>query len=133
MKRVMVFGVFDGFHPGHRSFLTQAAKHGKIIAVVARDSSVKNIKGRMPRERQHTRLRRIRNMARVRFAVLGDMRQGTYAVIKKYKPDLICLGYDQRFLAADLRKKMRQGATPRIKVVKLKAYYPRKFHSSKMK
>lgn len=38
-NRVMVFGVFDGLHPGHRAFLRQARKKGdKLIVVVARDN-----------------------------------------------------------------------------------------------
>jgi len=28
--KVMVFGVFDRLHSGHRAFLRQAKKHGKV-------------------------------------------------------------------------------------------------------
>ena len=38
---VIVFGVFDRLHSGHRAFLGQAKRHGKeVIAVLARDSAV---------------------------------------------------------------------------------------------
>jgi len=129
LKRVMVFGVFDRFHPGHKSFLQQAAKYGRVIAVVARDSAVKKIKGRMPRERERVRLGKIKKVER---AVLGDNAQGTYAVIKKYEPDIICLGYDQRSLAKDLQRRMKRKTFLQIKLIRLKAYRPQRYHSSRM-
>lgn len=132
MKRVIVFGVFDGFHPGHESFLRQAAKNGSVAVVVACDFAVKKIKGRAPRESQSVRLRRLRRVPYIRSVVLGDTKQGSYAVVKKHKPDIICLGYDQKYLGEDLKKKMRRGIIPEVKMVRLKSYYPHKYHSSKL-
>lgn len=129
-KKVMVFGVFDRFHPGHESFLRQAAQYGKVIAVVACDLVVKKIKGRMPCELQSVRLRRLRKIPHVWSAVLGDARQCSYAVIKKYKPDVVCLGYDQVRLAKDLKEKMNCGRIPKIRLIKLSPHSPKRFHSS---
>ena len=45
----MVFGTFDGVHPGHESLFAQAREHGDwVIAVVARDKTVQQVKGRAP-------------------------------------------------------------------------------------
>src|SRR3989338_7175861 len=92
----VVFGVFDMFHPGHLSFLKQAMEIGKKLVVgVARDSVVKQLKGRKPhfseRERMTHVEKELKNGVRV---VLGDRKLGTYSALKKYRPDAICLGYD---------------------------------------
>ena len=48
MKTVMAFGTFDLMHPGHEYFLRQAKKRGDyLIAVIARDSTVKKLKGKL--------------------------------------------------------------------------------------
>jgi len=42
-KRVMVFGVFDGLHEGHKSFLRQARKYGgELRAVVAQAAGLES-------------------------------------------------------------------------------------------
>ena len=44
--KIMTFGTFDIFHLGHKSFLKQAREFGNyLIVVIARDKTVKNIKG----------------------------------------------------------------------------------------
>ena len=45
MKKVMVFGTFDGLHEGHLDFFRQAREYGDyLIVAVARDVNVKKIK-----------------------------------------------------------------------------------------
>lgn len=129
----MVFGVFDGLHPGHRAFLRQAKRYGReLIAVVARNSAVRKLKNKKPKQNERVRLRAIRKMKGVSRAVLGDQKQGGYGVIRKYKPDVICLGYDQQRLGKDLWQQMRLGRIPRIQLVRLKSFRPEKFHTSKI-
>lgn len=132
-KKVMVFGVFDGLHPGHRSFLRQAKHYGKkFIVVVARDSTVMKLKGKMPEVNERKRLAALREVKEVSRAVLGDTKQGSYGVIKKYKPDAICLGYDQKWLEKDLKMRMEQLLIPKIHIIYLKPFHSDKFKSSKM-
>lgn len=128
---VMVFGVYDRLHPGHRAFLGQAKKYGSnLIVVVARDSAVFKLKKRWPQENEKTRLKNVARLKMVSRAVWGDIRQGSYNVIKKYKPDIICLGYDQQWLGRDIKQKMHNGQIPLIKLIKLMSYQPKRFHSS---
>lgn len=127
----MVFGVFDRLHPGHRAFLRQTKKWGsKLIVVVARDRAVFKLKNKWPQENEKTRLKNAAQLKIVSRAVLGDTKQGSYNVVKKYKPDIICFGYDQQQLMRDIKQKIKSGEIARIKLIKLKSYQPKKFHSS---
>ncbi|MFY9463295.1 MAG: adenylyltransferase/cytidyltransferase family protein [Candidatus Sungiibacteriota bacterium] len=135
-KKVMVFGVFDGLHEGHRYFLAMAREQGdELIAVVARDEVVRVLKNKTPRHSEEERRRAVAQLLRLSLnseakpqltdasrAVLGDRVLGAYDVIKKYKPDVICLGYDQHALAEDLEKKMQTGVVPVILIRRIAAH-----------
>ncbi len=64
-------------------------------------------------------------------AVLGDRSMGSYKVVRRYQPDVICLGYDQEDLSRDLRARMRRREIPRARIVRLLPYQPHRFKSSK--
>lgn len=129
----MVFGVFDKLHEGHRAFLTQAMLYGnELIVAVARDKIVKKLKRRSPIKTENERSLSIRQVYGISKVVLGDSILGTYSVVKRFKPDLICLGYDQQKLGQDLRNRMRRGELAQIPLIQLKAYKPRKFHTSRI-
>lgn len=134
-KTVMVFGVFDVLHPGHLSFLRQAQEMGeRLIVVVARDSVVKRLKGKTPHFSERARMEHVKKELKNGVTVvLGDRTRGAYSVIKKYKPDCICLGYDQRALAVDLRSRMRRGFLRRIRFIHLRAHKPHQYHTSKLR
>ena len=45
----MVFGAFDGLHPGHLDFFRQAKEYGDTLVVsVGTDKNVEKIKGKKP-------------------------------------------------------------------------------------
>ena len=122
MKKILIFGSFDGLHKGHLNLFKQAKKHGdKLIAVIARDKTIKQIKGREPRYKEKTRLKNIAK--HVDKAVLGN-KTNKYAIIKKINPDIICLGYDQNSYTKDLRKHFKK------KIIRLKPYKPKVYKSS---
>lgn len=130
-KRVMVFGVFDCLHEGHRWFLNMAREYGgELIVAVARDSVVEDLKRRKPAEDQETRRAALEALACVSRAELGDEEKGVYSMLKKHMPNVICLGYDQDALACDLAERMARGEIPAIPLVRLAAYGPERFHSS---
>ena len=131
IPHVVVFGVFDVLHPGHLSFLNQAARYGTLMVVVARDSTVLLLKKKKPRFRERVRVAHLkRELGKGTRVVLGDRVMGNYTVLKRYTPDLICLGYDQSALYVDLRGRMREGNLPRISLRRLRAHKPHHFHSS---
>lgn len=128
---VMAFGVFDLLHEGHRSFLSQAATHGsRLIVVVTPDKIVQLLKKRVPHDNEKQRLQKVKMVPDVWLAVLGDTQLETYAVVKKYKPDLICFGYDQEAFANNLKQHIATGDLPNISLKTLKPYKPELYHSS---
>ncbi|KKW29838.1 MAG: Bifunctional protein hldE, partial [Candidatus Kaiserbacteria bacterium GW2011_GWC2_52_8b] len=57
-KRILVFGVFDRIHAGHRFFLRAARGFGgELFVAVARDRNVLRLKKKLPRDSEQTRLR----------------------------------------------------------------------------
>jgi len=128
MKTVMAFGTFDILHPGHINFLNQAKRHGRLIVVIARDETVKQVKGRLPKHSEKQRLKAILSLNLADIAVLGSLND-KYAAIKKYKPEVIALGYDQKYFVDQLEKELKK-IKLKTKVVRLKAYKPNKYKTS---
>lgn len=138
MKKVLVFGIFDGIHPGHISFLRQAKKCGDFLVVaVGRASSCRKIKCKTPKYSLRKRLTALKTAhlngeLLVEKAVPGDIKQGTYKVILREKPDVICLGYDQMELAENLKAWLRQESFS-LTIKFLKPYKPDQYHTRIMR
>jgi len=130
MKKVLVFGTFDIFHEGHKDFLRQAKEQGDFLrVVVARDSTVENVKKQKPLNSEWQRLQMIEASGLANEVVLGSP-DDKYKVIEEYRPDIICLGYDQQFFVEGLDDKLRQLGLHKTKVVRLAAFEPEKYKSS---
>ncbi len=132
-KRVMVFGVFDRLHAGHRAFLRDAACCGEVVAVIARDVMVEVFKKKIPSQNEQERMKIVAGLPGVFSVELGDRDIGSYAVIAKHRPDVICLGYDQETLAQDLAQRMAEGDISEIPLLRLAAYEPEQYHTSLLK
>jgi len=133
MKKVMVFGTFDIFHKGHKDFFKQAKEHGEyLIVVVARDRNVLKIKGRLPKNNELARQKEIAESNLADIVVLGDL-DDKYKVIQEHKPDVICLGYDQKVMLEELAKKLAEFNLSKTNVVRLKPFHPEIYKSSKMR
>ena len=129
-RRVIVFGIFDGIHEGHRDLFRQAREHAdELIVIVGRDSASLRWKGKEPKYSQETRLGLVLKEEQVDQAMFGDEEQSTYGVIKAVNPDVICLGYDQKVLAGDL-KSWLQLHNKSIPVILLKPFKPETYHNS---
>ncbi len=115
----MVFGTFDGLHEGHRAFLKEAGAHGDyLIAVIPADVIVEHLKGHLPKLNLAERFENLKKEDKVDEVVVGDEKLGTWEVVKKHKPDIIAIGYDQYTLRKDLESHLDDlGFTPEIKVM----------------
>jgi len=131
MKTVMVFGTFDLLHPGHINFLRQAKKFGSLMVIIARDGTVKKVKGKTPEHNELERLQGIICLNLAAIAVLGAIGD-KYAVIKKYKPDIICLGYDQTHFTEQLENQINKFKL-HAKIIRLKSFKPEKYKTSIIK
>lgn len=130
-KRVLVFGTFDLFHPGHVSFLKQARRYGdELLVAVARDHVVRWLKGQPPVDAERIRAANVRQAGLAKRVLLARHNPARrFEFIRRLKPDIICLGYDQRVFADDLKNELvRRGITS--SVVRLKPFRPRTYKSS---
>jgi len=107
VKRVLVFGTFDGIHPGHEFFLRSAKARGtELVVGVARDAYVHQWKHRKPSKQEQRRLKEIQELPYVDSARLCDELTSTFRIVEDVTPDLIVLGHDQNQLEEALLKWM---------------------------
>lgn len=129
---VMAFGTFDYFHAGHEEYLKQAKALGdELVVVVARDETVKKVKGQKPLFHEKKRLRDVIDCTQVNKAMLGYA-DDKYKVIRKIRPNVIALGYDQFVFTYGLEQLIIK-ENMNTKIVRLKAFEPRSFKSSLLK
>lgn len=132
MKKVMTFGTFDMFHPGHIYYLTEAKKlWDYLITVVARDSTVFAVKNKHPRESEHIRLQNVLACDSVDEAVLGS-ETDYYRIILDKKPDILCFGYDQRSFNDVRLSEYLHIHQLFLQIVTLPSFQPEKWKSSKL-
>ena len=94
-KRVLIAGTFDLLHPGHVHLIEEAAKLGKVIAIVGTDAIVEKIKGHKPIVPENQRLFMVQHIKGVDQAVLGHETLDFTEIIAEIAPDIILLGPDQ--------------------------------------
>ncbi len=129
----MVFGAFDGLHPGHLDFFRQAKEHGdSLIVSVGLDKNVEKIKGKKPLFSEDERLDVVRQLRIVENAVLGTPGD-FFEHIKQYAPDVIALGYDQWASDAMVRRELDKVGLVNTIVVRLKPYGESRAKSTIMK
>ncbi len=93
--KVLVGGAFEIIHPGHLHLLRKARELGRVVVVVARDSTVQKMKGRPPIVPEQQRLEVVRSLCYVDEACLGNDPLDVEATLKTLKPDIVLLGPDQ--------------------------------------
>lgn len=142
MKKVLVFGTFDGLHEGHLNFFKQAKEFGDhLVVVVGRDSTVEKTKKRLPKFNENERLKIVQECGLVDEARLGNAghksvpgqpeeKLDPYKVVEEIKPDIICLGYDQTFFADKLAEELPNRGLGYVKIERLQPFEPEKYHSS---
>lgn len=110
MTRILATGTFDLLHPGHIYFLTQARALGdELFVIVARDSNVTHKPKPIVPEEQ--RLEMVSALGIVDKALLGSEKD-MFEPLKHIRPDIIALGYDQRFNAENLEEELAKRGLP---------------------
>ena len=133
LVKIMVFGTFDGLHPGHLNFFQQAKKlvppkdgqskkslKSFLIVSIARDRNVFKIKKRFPVLNEQKRKNLVKKCKLVDKVVLAGVKNHLPHIIKE-RPEIIALGYDQRAYVKNLKKDLR-GRGLSVKIVRLQPY-----------
>lgn len=132
LKKVMTFGTFDFFHAGHESYLQQAKALGEyLIVIIARDETVRKIKGKNPMYNERQRLKTVKNAGIADKVVLG-FKGDKHRVLNKFRPDIIALGYDQFVFTQRLGKTLID-LKLNASIVRLKPYNTQIYKSSLIK
>lgn len=132
MKKVIVFGVFDGFHEGHRHFLHEASRHGDhLIVVVARDEVAEELKGRRPRFSLEERMRTIEEAHIAHVVKQGDRVTGSWQIIRHTEPDIVATGHDQEAIRQSLMQVFPEEGRP-FGIVRLAPHKPDEYSSTKL-
>ena len=107
MVRVVATGVFDIIHLGHLHFLEKAKDLGdELVVVVARDSTARKMKHE-PITSEGMRVEVVQALKPVDRAVLG-YEDDMFKIIQELRPDIIALGYDQRFDEKQIREELQK-------------------------
>ena len=120
MKKVMIFGVFDGPHKAHEQVLKDAKALGDhLVVVVAQDHMVEHLKGYRIKVDLAERMEHIKKEDAVDEVIIGDKELGTWEVIKEHKPAVIAIGHDQNILQENLEANFdKLGYQPEMKLLK---------------
>jgi len=117
-------------------YLKEAKKFGNyLIVVVANDKTVERIKGKKPYFEQKERVKLIKSLRIVDKAVLAKeakSQEEMFEVLKKEKPKVIALGYDQKIDEKVLKQWLEKNKI-NAKIVRIKPYNQKNFKSSKIK
>ena len=124
--RVVCAGTFDHLHPGHINFLSQAKALGtELIVIVARDKTVRRIKGITPDHDEQCRKHNVERAGIADRVVLGNEEGDIFFILHALSPDIVALGYDQRISEERLTRTF-----PACRVIRLEPFHPDKFKSS---
>ncbi|MBL7160873.1 MAG: adenylyltransferase/cytidyltransferase family protein [Candidatus Aenigmarchaeota archaeon] len=124
MKKVLASGRFNIIHPGHVKYLEKAKSLGDfLVVVIASDRTVKN-RGKQLLFPAKERKSLVKALSCVNKAVIGygiKSKQGYIKILKKEKPSIIALGYDNEVSIKEA-KALAKKAGLSCKVVRIKKY-----------
>lgn len=111
-KIVLATGAFDLLHLGHVRFLEASKRRGgpgaMLIVVVARDKTVLSRKGRMPILPEDQRRELVSSLRVVDRAILGHTHFDLLRTLREVRPDILCVGYDQKQIKVLVDKLLKE-------------------------
>jgi len=95
-RTVFVSGCFDMLHSGHVAFLEEAASYGDLYVALGSDSTVYNLKGRLPINTEQERLYMMQSLTCVKSAFIssGSGMLDFVAELRSIKPDMFIVNED---------------------------------------
>ena len=132
-KTVLATGVFDLLHIGHVEFLQESKKRGgpgaRLVVVVASDRTVFRRKRQRPILPEQQRRELVAALRLVDRAMLGSENLDMIGVLKRVKPDMIAVGYDQQEIKRSLNRVLKKEGL-KIPVVQIPRFGPSRLNSS---
>ena len=126
---VLTFWTFDILHKWHEYYLKNAKKYSDtLITIIWTDSNVEKIKRKLPIYNEEIRKTNLENQ-NISDLVLIWNEKDPFKLIKKYKPQVICLGYDQRGFSDKLSEFIINNNLS-MEVIRLKSYKENIYKSS---
>ncbi|MBD3171367.1 adenylyltransferase/cytidyltransferase family protein [Candidatus Bathyarchaeota archaeon] len=133
MTTVLAAGVFDLLHYGHIRYLEEAKKTGgpdaKLVVIVARDETVRSLKGTDPVIPEAQRRAVIDALKVVDEALLGFKDMDLDRVLQQIKPDIVAVGHDQKAIKAQVEK-INKAREMDIKIVQIEQFGEDELNSS---
>jgi FAD synthetase len=130
---VLASGNFDLLHLGHVKYLEEAKKAGgenaELIVILARDSTVRKRKGKRPVVPEDQRRALVESLRVVDEALLGYEDFSIRKVLKKIKPAVVAVGYDQTGIEHAVREAVAQTGLD-VKVVRIGKFGKEELNSS---
>ncbi len=127
----ITFWTFDKFHPGHQFYLQQARKYcEQLITIVSTDLNVQKIKNHTPKDNQGKRKISVQksNISDLVFIWEED---NHLKYIEEYKPQVVCLWYDQEWFIWELKKYIKKNNI-KTEIIRIWDYKSEIYKSSKM-
>lgn len=132
-KIVLATGVFDLLHLGHLRFLEESKRKGgpgsKLVVVIARDKTVRRRKGRGPVYPEDQRRELVGALRVVDRAILGHEEFDLLGVLTEEKPNIVCVGYDQKQIGEAVSSVIRKQGLP-VRLIHIRRFGPIGFNSS---
>lgn len=133
MTVVLASGVFDLLHYGHIKFLEEAKRAGGkgtwLVVIVARDETVKRLKGVYPVIPEDQRRAVVEALDVVDEALLGFEDLDLDRVIQQVRPDIIAVGHDQDGILNQVLK-IKKGRELGLDVVQVGRFGEEELNSS---
>jgi FAD synthetase len=133
---VLATGAFDLLHYGHLRFLEESKRLGgrnsELIVLIARDKTAARLKGKKPVMSENERRALVASLKPVDKALLGFRKFSIRKIVRKVKPDIIALGYDQDEVKKAVERVVRQNGS-KIKVIQVRRFGSPDLSSSKIK